>query len=171
MEINKFLILILGILFLQIADSKCLENQIDINSATIEELDSLVGIGPEKANAIVDSRDYNSVDDLIDAKGVGEITLEKIKQQGLACVEEENSETEEEKNLEKSEDKEEIESFDEKIEENAEIKPIVLNAKTIKSEKDKEFSTQNLAIFGVILFGAVFGFLSIRKRKYKNEFN
>ena len=47
--------------------------QININTATTDELDSLKGIGPTKAKAIIDYRKKNgpfkSVDDLRDVKG------------------------------------------------------------------------------------------------------
>lgn len=59
---------------------------IDINTATLEQLDELTGIGPKYAQAIIDNRPYTSVDDLIKVKGIGEKTLQKIKDQGLACV-------------------------------------------------------------------------------------
>ncbi len=76
----------------------CSEGQIDINTASAEKLDELYGIGPVKADSIIDSRPFKSVDELINVSGIGEITLGKIKAQGLACVsdEEEEKPTEEE---------------------------------------------------------------------------
>lgn len=48
---------------------------VNINTATKEELDALPGIGPAKAQAIVDHRKQNrpfkSVDDLKNVKGIG----------------------------------------------------------------------------------------------------
>lgn len=61
-------------------------NLVDINFATLEELETLTGIGAVKAQAIIDTRPYMSVDDLINVSGIGEKTLAKIKEQGLACV-------------------------------------------------------------------------------------
>ena len=61
-------------------------DKVDINTATLEQLDTLVGIGPKYAQAIIDGRPYSFVDDLLRVKGIGEITLQKIKDQGLACV-------------------------------------------------------------------------------------
>ena len=53
---------------------------VDINSASIEELRSLRGIGNVKAKAIVAYREKNcfkSVDELVEVKGIGKKTLKK----------------------------------------------------------------------------------------------
>ncbi len=63
-----------------------LAEQIDINSATLSQLDELTGIGPTYAQRIIDGRPYSSVDDLDRVKGIGPKTLQKIKDQGLAYV-------------------------------------------------------------------------------------
>jgi competence ComEA-like helix-hairpin-helix protein len=60
--------------------------KVDINTASLTQLDELTGIGPKYAQAIIDNRPYASVDDLVRVKGIGPVTLEKIKEQGLACV-------------------------------------------------------------------------------------
>lgn len=56
--------------------------QININTATTDELDSLKGIGPTKAKAIIDYRKKNgpfkSVDDLENVPGIGPATLKDI---------------------------------------------------------------------------------------------
>ena len=59
---------------------------VDINSASLAQLDTLAGIGPEKSQIIIDARPFSSVDDLLKVKGIGPATLEKIKDQGLAYV-------------------------------------------------------------------------------------
>jgi competence ComEA-like helix-hairpin-helix protein len=63
-----------------------LAEQIDINTATLSQLDELTGIGPTYAQRIIDGRPYSSVDDLDKVKGIGPATLQKIKDQGFACV-------------------------------------------------------------------------------------
>ena len=56
---------------------------VDLNSATAAELDSVKGIGPAKAKAIIDYRDKNgpfkSVDDLKGVKGFGVKTIDKLR--------------------------------------------------------------------------------------------
>lgn len=56
---------------------------VNINSASVEELSSLKGIGQVKAEAIVKYReangDFKSIDELTKVKGIGEKTVEKLK--------------------------------------------------------------------------------------------
>ncbi len=85
-----FVLFLLMLSFVSVVDADCQDNQIDINSASVGELEKLSGIGPVKAQAIIDTRPFNFVGDLIKVYGIGEKTLEKIKVQRLACVEGEN---------------------------------------------------------------------------------
>ena len=82
-----FILILLAISIIPFVSSECLDNQTDINIASLKELDNLNGIGPAKGQAIIDTRPFNVVDDLIKVKGIGEITLSKIKEQNFACVE------------------------------------------------------------------------------------
>ncbi len=88
-------------------------NEVDINSAPQEELECLSGVGPAYAVRIIEGRPFQSLDDLQNVSGIGPVTVEKIKDQGLATVktsneesEEENSETEEGDEEENSETEE-----------------------------------------------------------------
>jgi competence protein ComEA len=58
-------------------------DKVNINSATIEELQSVKGIGSKTAAAIVAYRDahgaFVNVDDLENVKGIGEKSLKKIE--------------------------------------------------------------------------------------------
>ena len=60
-----------------------LPSLVNINSATAEELDSLPGVGPSTAAAIVEDRDANgpfsSVEDLMRVSGIGEKKFAKLR--------------------------------------------------------------------------------------------
>lgn len=67
------------------------EDRVEINTASLKQLDKITGVGPVLAQRIVDARPFSSVDDLLRVKGIGEKTLQKIKDQGLAYVEGQSS--------------------------------------------------------------------------------
>jgi len=169
--IKGFIFLFFLIILLPMVLSTCEEGQIDINSASLSELDKLSGIGPAKAQAIIDSRTFSSVDDLIKVNGIGNATLEKIKVQGLACIsniqEEEHKEQnalpkKEQINEEKEEQQEKKEAIPEPKKEESENKIerknseniIKLNSKKTESEviyESKNEKIRTYAIYGFCL--------------------
>jgi competence protein ComEA len=56
---------------------------VNLNTATPEQLDTLPGVGPSTAAAIIAHRDQNgpftSVDQLLDVRGIGEAKLEQLR--------------------------------------------------------------------------------------------
>lgn len=61
---------------------------IDINTAGVDQLDELPGVGPAIAQRIVEHREANgpfrSVDDLVEVSGIGPATVEKIRPRATA---------------------------------------------------------------------------------------
>lgn len=57
---------------------------INLNTATLEQLDILPGIGPSKAKAIIDYRtkygDFRSLEQIMEVKGIGPKIFEKMKE-------------------------------------------------------------------------------------------
>ena len=84
--IRRTLVALLGALALCATQPALAETSpINLNTATAAELASLKGIGPAKAQAIVEHRDKNgqfkSVDDLKLVHGIGDKMLEQLRPQ------------------------------------------------------------------------------------------
>lgn len=56
---------------------------VDINTASADQLDTLPGVGPATAQAILDERErrgrFDSVEELIDVRGIGDAKLEALR--------------------------------------------------------------------------------------------
>ena len=197
----KELILALAvILMISSVYAQCNSTQIDINSASAEELDKLDGIGPVYAERIIEDRPFSSVDGLIDVSGIGNKTLEKIMLQGLACVSAEanipevNPEIYEEPAPETNISNATNASGGAEIPENRYIipaqegdpqysssiqtfRPETINltpSKSIKSS-DSGFTSGKIALYGFIAFSILIGAISFARfaggKKYKSEFD
>lgn len=59
---------------------------VDINTASAEELQEIVQIGPARAADVIDERPYDEVDNLDKVSGIGQAIVDDVKEQGLACV-------------------------------------------------------------------------------------
>jgi len=181
----KKVLLLLFIILISNVYALCEEGQIDINSASKENLMGIKYLGGKgiMAQRVIDARPFESVNDLARVGGIGNGTrLNQIKTQNLACVDEQ-----EEENIQDEEPEEKPETIEVYAEEiknttKEEAKIIILtplttsnpsNPKDIKSEIDKEELNKNkLAIYGLIVFCILLVFLFIFKKrnKEKNEF-
>ncbi len=65
------------------AGAGVLAGPIDLNTATIQQLDALPGIGPSTAAAIVAHREqhgpFRTVDGLLDVRGIGDAKLDAVR--------------------------------------------------------------------------------------------
>ena len=56
---------------------------VDLNRATLEQLETLPGVGPSIASAIVDHRErhgpFATVDELVDVRGIGPARLDQLR--------------------------------------------------------------------------------------------
>ncbi|GAA0451139.1 MBL fold metallo-hydrolase [Alkalibacillus silvisoli] len=68
------------------ANSDSKEGCVDLNSASTDELQAIIHIGPERAQEIMDLRPFDSVSELTRVHGIGDGRLGDIKSEGVACV-------------------------------------------------------------------------------------
>ena len=168
MKISLFL---LFIILISGVSALCEEGQIDINTASAEELDEIVYIGPTRAEQIMVLRPFDSIDDLIKVSGIGEIYLDAIKEQGLACINDVEEDKEPEEEIEKEEQSDPINESLLKKTESIELQTINLNPQVIKTDENKEKVSKGYAVYGFVVFCIFIAILFIIKnRKYKNEF-
>ena len=70
-----------------VAAGQCAPGQIDVNSASLEDLQRISHIGASRAQALVALRPFSSVSDLARISGIGNgARLAQIKAENLACV-------------------------------------------------------------------------------------
>jgi competence ComEA-like helix-hairpin-helix protein len=53
-------------------------NQVDINTASLEEIDAIPGVGTSLAQRIIDARPFTDIDDLLRVNGIGENFANKL---------------------------------------------------------------------------------------------
>ncbi len=68
-------------------DAPALKSLININTASLEQLQYIVHIGPERAGQIIKLRPFLSVDDLVRVDGIGPARLADIKKQNIVIAE------------------------------------------------------------------------------------
>ena len=99
--------------------------KVDINSASEKDLTIITGIGEATAKKIIDYREestFYKLEDLENVSGIGEITVENIKEESVAYTDKEKPKEEEEetsKEEEKEEEKNEKEEKPEKVDINS----------------------------------------------------
>jgi len=83
MNIKSFFMAALLAMTLLVGLPAYASGQVNINTATVEQLQAVKGIGPKTAEAIVAYRNehgaFKSIDELEKIKGIGEKSLEKIR--------------------------------------------------------------------------------------------
>ncbi len=64
-------------------DLKIPDRKVNLNTATLKELESLPGIGSELGKRILEFREkkgnFSTIDEIVNVKGIGPKTLEKLK--------------------------------------------------------------------------------------------
>jgi len=66
--------------------SNCQAGQVDINTASEEQLMTIIHIGTTRVAELVSLRPYRSIDGLDNISGIGDARMADIRAQGIACV-------------------------------------------------------------------------------------
>src|SRR5690625_156297 len=59
---------------------------VDLNQASLEDLQEIIHIGPARAKDVIDQRPYDAVDDLTKINGIGPARIADIENEGFACT-------------------------------------------------------------------------------------
>jgi DNA uptake protein ComE-like DNA-binding protein len=66
--------------------SNCQAGQVDINTASEEQLMTIIHIGAARVSALISLRPYSSIGGLDNISGIGDARMADIRAQGIACV-------------------------------------------------------------------------------------
>jgi DNA uptake protein ComE-like DNA-binding protein len=66
--------------------SNCQPGQVDINTASDEQLMTIIHIGTTRVAELKSRRPYSSIEGLDNINGIGEVRMAEIRAQGVACV-------------------------------------------------------------------------------------
>lgn len=70
------------VLSLGAGTARATDELVDLNTATVEQLQTLPGIGPKRAEAIVDARTrrpFTRLTQLLEVRGIGKQTLKRLR--------------------------------------------------------------------------------------------
>jgi len=62
------------------------EECVDINEASLDEVQAIIHIGPARAEDLIDHRSYETIDDMEKIPGIGPARIDDIKNEDVACI-------------------------------------------------------------------------------------